>query len=105
MSQKLSLRKVKLMKVRAHIFVSGRVQGVFFRSEVRYKAKKYGVNGWVRNLRNGKVEFLFEGMEDSVKELVEFCRQGSRGAKVTHVEVKWERYAGEFEDFKIKYSF
>ena len=93
------------MKIRAHVFVSGRVQGIFFRTETRHEAKKHGVNGWVRNLRDGKVETVFEGEEEAVKELIEFCRGGPSGARVTHVDVKWESYTGEFKDFQIRYSF
>ena len=93
------------MKARAHVFVSGRVQMVFFRSETRYEAKKRGVKGWVRNLRDGRVEAVFEGEEEAVKELVEFCNRGPSGARVTHLDVKWENHTSEFKDFKIRYSF
>lgn len=93
------------MKVKAHIFVSGRVQGVFFRSETRHEAKKRGVNGWIRNLRDGRVEAVFEGEKEAVKRLIEFCKRGSHGARVTHVDVKWESYTDKFEDFQIRYSF
>jgi len=91
------------MKVRAHVFVSGRVQGVFFRSETRYEARLRGVKGWIRNLPDGRVEAIFEGEEEAVKELIEFCRRGPPGAKVTKVDVKWEDYTGEFRDFEIRY--
>lgn len=93
------------MKVRVHVFVSGRVQAVFFRSETRREARKRGVEGWVRNLRDGRVEAVFEGDEDVVKELIEFCRQGPPSARVTHLDVKWENYTGEFKDFRVRYSF
>ena len=93
------------MKVRAHVFVSGRVQGVFFRSETRYEAKKHGVTGWVRNLPDGRVEAVFEGEEEAVKKLVDFCKHGPSGARVTGIDVKWEAYKGEFKDFKIRYGF
>jgi acylphosphatase len=99
------MHKVNHMKVRAHIVVSGRVQGVFFRSETKHEAKKHGVKGWVRNLRDNRVEAVFEGDEKTVKELIEFCRRGSRGARVTRVDVKWESHTGEFKDFQIRYSF
>jgi acylphosphatase len=93
------------MKVRAHVFVSGRVQGIFFRSETRHEAKKHGVQGWVRNLRDGRVEAVFEGEKEAVKQLIEFCRRGPPGARITYVNVKWETYTGKFKDFKIRYSF
>lgn len=93
------------MEVRAHIIVSGRVQGVFFRTETKHEAKKHGVKGWVRNLRDGEVEALFEGDKEAVKELIEFCKRGPSGARVTHVDVKWGSYTGEFKDFQIRYSF
>ena len=93
------------MKVRAHVLVSGRVQGVFFRSETEYEAVKRNVCGWVRNLPDGRVEAVFEGEKEAVEELVEFCRRGPRGARVSNVEVQWEEYAGEFKGFRIKYGY
>ena len=92
------------MKVRAHIFVSGRVQGVFFRVETRYEAMKRNVAGWVRNTSGGRVEAIFEGEREDVKKLIEFCRKGPSGARVTKVDVQWEEYSGEFKDFKIRRS-
>ena len=91
------------MKARAHVFISGRVQGVFFRSETRHEARKHGVSGWVRNLPDDRVEAVFEGEEENVKKLLEFCRRGPPGAKVTNVDVTWESYSGEFRDFEIRY--
>jgi len=93
------------MKVRAHVFISGMVQGVFFRSETRDEAKKLGVKGWVRNLSDGRVEAVFEGEEKSVKELVEFCRRGPPGARVTGVDIIWENYTGEFRNFEVRYGY
>ena len=91
------------MKTRVHIFVSGRVQGVFFRSETSYGAKKYGLSGWVRNLPDDRVEAVFEGEEENVKKLLEFCKRGPPGAKVTGTEVTWESYSGKFRGFEIRY--
>jgi len=93
------------LKVRAHVLVSGRVQGVFFRSETEYEAVKRNLCGWVRNLPDGSVEAVFEGEKEAVEELVEFCRRGPRGARVSNVEVQWEEYAGEFKGFRIKYGY
>jgi acylphosphatase len=93
------------MKVRAHVFVSGMVQGVFFRSETQYEAKKRGVTGWVRNLPDGRVEAVFEGEEEKVKQLINFCKHGPPGARVKGVDVRWENYTGEFKDFEIRYGY
>jgi acylphosphatase len=90
------------MKARAHVFISGRVQGVFFRSQTRHEAKKYGVNGWVRNLPDDRVEAVFEGEEENVRRLVEFCRRGPPAARVARAEVTWECYLGEFRDFETR---
>ena len=92
------------MKVRAHIFVDGRVQGVFFRSKTRFEANNRNVNGWVRNKRNGRVEAVFEGEEDSVKNMIAFCRKGPPGARVIKLDVKWLPYRGEFSEFEIRYD-
>jgi len=89
--------------VRAHLYISGRVQGVFFRYETKAMALKLGVNGWVRNLPNGQVEALVEGEKEKVEKLIEFCRRGPPGAHVTQVDVKWESPTGEFKSFVIKY--
>jgi len=87
------------------VFISGMVQGVFFRSETRDEAKKLGVKGWVRNLSDDRVEAVFEGEEKSVKELIEFCRRGPPGARVTDVDIIWENYTGEFRNFEVRYGY
>jgi acylphosphatase len=91
------------MKIRAHVFVSGRVQGVFFRSKARQEARQHGVTGWARNLPDGRVEAVFEGEEKDVEKLIEFCRKGPIGAMVTRAEVSLEPYTGNFEDFQVKW--
>jgi acylphosphatase len=93
------------MQVRAHVFIFGKVQGVFFRLETRYEAKKREVNGWVRNTSDSKVEAVFEGEEDAVKDLIGFCKKGPIGARVTGLKVIWENFEDEFKDFKIRYTF
>ena len=90
-------------KVRAHAVISGRVQGVFFRLETKHSADGFGVFGWVRNKRDGTVEAVFEGSEKSVMSILEWCKKGPPYAKVTHVDVKWEDYKGEFSSFEITY--
>jgi len=91
------------LNVRAHVYVSGWVQGVFFRSETQEEALRLGLAGWVRNLPDGRVEAVFEGEKERVDKLVEFCRRGPPGARVTKIEVVWESYRGEFRGFRIRY--
>lgn len=92
-----------MVKTRVHIFVSGKVQGVCFRQETKQHAENHGVTGWVRNLPDGRVEAVFEGEEDRVKALVDFCRTGPTGAMVVGVEVNFEGFAGEFKRFEVTY--
>jgi len=91
--------------VRAHVYVSGRVQGVFFRTETQDEAIRRGVTGWVRNLPDGRVEAVFEGEKDTVDRLVEFCKRGPPGARITDIEVAMENYTGEFRGFRIRYDY
>lgn len=90
-------------KKRVHLFISGRVQGVFFRENTRRKAEKIGINGWVRNLDDGRVEAVFEGEEKKVKEMIEWAKKGPIIAKVAQVDIKEEEYKNEFKDFTIRY--
>ena len=91
------------MKARAHVIVSGRVQGIFFRANTREKANECGVTGWVRNTADGKVEAVFEGEKDDVEKLLRFCRKGPPGAVVTEVKIRWGDFRNEFKDFGIRY--
>jgi acylphosphatase len=85
------------------LFISGWVQGVFFRAYVREKANKYGVKGWVRNLRDGRVEALLEGDEEGVRKVIEACKIGPEGAVVKDIQVIEEEYSGKFQNFTIQY--
>jgi len=88
-------------KVREHVFIGGRVQGVFFRQNILIQARSSGVKGWVRNLADGRVEAVFEGVALAVNKVVAYCRYGPKNAEVQKVEVSYEKYSGEFNDFKI----
>jgi acylphosphatase len=92
------------VKVRAHVFVGGRVQGVFFRAQAMERAIRLGISGWVRNLPDGYVEAVFEGEEEPVKLMVEFCRKGPPSAVVTDFNVDWEPFKGEFGNFKVRHT-
>jgi len=91
------------LRVRAHVFVRGFVQGVFFRHETRKAAYHHSVTGWVRNLRDGRVEAVFEGESMDVEAVITFCQRGPPGAFVKNVEVIWEEPTGEFRDFQVRY--
>ena len=90
-------------KVRAHVIIKGRVQGVFFRLETKHAADRYGVFGWVKNQRDGTVATIFEGSKEKVDLVLEWCNHGPPHAIIQHVDVKWEDYQGEFDSFDITY--
>lgn len=81
--------------VRAHVYISGHVQGVFFRATTREQADRLGVAGWVRNLPDGRVEAVLEGPRPAVQACLQWCHHGPPGARVTGVEVEWEAPRGE----------
>lgn len=77
-------------RVRAHVFVSGKVQGVNFRANLRDQARRGQVEGWVRNLPDSRVEAIFEGNRGAVQRLVSWCYSGPTAADVQHVDIEWE---------------
>jgi acylphosphatase len=87
---------------RAHLLISGRVQGVNFRYYTRHQALSYSVEGWVRNLISGEVEAVFEGEGDDVQKMVEWCQEGPPAARVKHVHLDWEVPSGDFDGFHIR---
>jgi len=91
-------------KVRAHILVLGRVQGVFFRENTQRKAKKLGVNGWIKNLSDGKVEAVFEGDKKSVGKIISWAKRGPILARVEGIDIEWQEYIEEFTEFEIRYE-
>ncbi|MCX2819868.1 MAG: acylphosphatase [Methanobacteriota archaeon] len=90
-------------RARAHVHVSGKVQGVYYRATTRDEARERGVTGWVKNLDDGRVEAVFEGDEEAVQEMVEWCHGGSSAARVDDVEVERGEATGEFDGFEIRY--
>lgn len=91
-----------MSKARVHLFISGRVQGVFFRAHTCDEAKKRGLNGWVKNLYDGRVEAVFEGDDGGIQSMISWCRKGPPHAAVTDVSVEGETYRDEFSDFTIR---
>ncbi|MGA9381319.1 MAG: acylphosphatase [Phormidium sp.] len=87
--------------IRAHIVVSGIVQGVGYRYSTYNQAKELGINGWVRNLPDGRVEAVFEGTKAEVDQILRWCHQGSRSAEVKNVTIEYEQPQG-LTSFEIK---
>ena len=84
-----------------HVLIGGEVQGVFFRAQCAREARARGVAGFVRNLADGRVEAAFEGDEDAVDALVQWCHQGTEYAEVESVEVEGEDLKGD-SDFGVR---
>lgn len=91
-------------KKAVHVVISGRVQGVCFRMETQRAAQRYGVNGWVRNKRDGTVEALFEGENRNIDDIVEWCGHGPRLASVTDIQINPIEFTGEYDEFSIRYT-
>jgi acylphosphatase len=89
-NQHLNQPQAKSKLVRAHLFISGKVQGVGYRFSTQDMAVLLKLNGWVRNLRDGRVEAVFEGAKDKVDEMLRWCQQGPPAARVTEIEITYE---------------
>lgn len=89
-------------KVRVHLRIEGRVQGVFFRACTQQEAIRLGLRGWVRNCPDGSVEVMAEGTSKKIEDLIGWCHQGPPGAHVHNVRLQWEDHKIEFPDFRIK---
>jgi acylphosphatase len=90
-------------KHRVHLFIKGKVQGVFFRQAMKVTAKKNHVAGWVKNLKDGRVEAVIEGEDLDVGNVVEWCHAGPANARVEDVVIRNEKYKEEFEKFEVLY--
>jgi acylphosphatase len=87
---------------RVRIYISGLVQGVFYRANVQIEAQRLKVTGYVRNLLDGRVEAVIEGEDICVNKMIQWCEVGPKYARVDKVEVVNEQYRGEFNDFFIR---
>ena len=87
---------------RAHVRISGQVQGVFFRDSTREKAQELNLEGWVKNLPDGSVEALFEGPSDKVREMIRWCEEGPRHASVENVDTDFESAGGDLSGFEVR---
>ncbi|PXF60192.1 MAG: acylphosphatase [Deltaproteobacteria bacterium] len=88
---------------RVHAFVSGQVQGVFFRANTRAEAKRLGLKGWVKNLPGGRVELVAEGPSWAVNELISWCHKGPAYSRVDKVEFYAETPRGKYDEFSVRF--
>jgi acylphosphatase len=88
---------------RAHLWISDRVQGVFFRAHAQEEAVRLGLSGWVKNLPDGRLETLFEGDDAAVDKMIDWCHYGHPPAEVASVKIEWGKPVGEFSGFDIVY--
>jgi len=91
-------------EVRLRVVVTGTVQGVFFRATTESTARQLSLKGWVRNMRDGSVEAVFEGSKEDAEKMLSWCHHGPPGARVVSVEESWEKPTGEYSDFTIRYT-
>jgi acylphosphatase len=91
------------MKKKVYIIIYGKVQGVWFRLNTKNKADELGICGWVKNTEDGKVEAVFEGDENKITEIIEWCSKGPSKARVSKIEIFKKNYAKEYDDFSIIY--
>ena len=92
-----------MVQKRIHIFVTGRVQGVFFRQSTKVMAIKNNVKGWVRNLDDGRVEIVAEGETQDIDNLAHWCKTGPANSRVDEFELSEENISDEFENFEVRY--
>ena len=92
-----------MVQKRIHIFVTGRVQGVFFRQSTRVMAIKNNVNGWVCNLDDGRVEIVAEGETQNIDNLITWCKTGPANSRVDEFELSEEHSTTELKFFEVRY--
>ena len=94
---------VSISQQRVRLLVSGNVQGVFFRQALKVVAKKNNVSGWVRNLKDGRVEAVLEGDSKSTNSVIEWTRVGPANSRVDDIKVINEEFENEFLTFDVLY--
>ena len=92
-----------MVQKRIHIFVTGRVQGVFFRQSTKVMAIKNNAKGWVRNLDDGRVEIVAQGETQDIDNLAHWCKTGPANSRVDEFELSEENVTDEFENFEVRY--
>ena len=87
--------------ITVHLIISGKVQGVYFRKHTQDISLQNNVYGWVKNLLNGDVECVLEGLKSNVDKVMMWCHQGPPGSHVDNVKIQYEAFIGNFNDFDI----
>ena len=87
----------------AHVFIEGRVQGVGFRHFAQVNAEEIGIYGWVKNLPDGRVEAVFAGPMDHIREMVNRCEQGPGASRVDNLDVEVEEADEDYDSFEVRY--
>ena len=87
--------------MQAHIFVSGHVQGVWYRKFVKKNSEKFGLTGWVRNLEDNRVEAVLQGRTHDIEKMIDLCKDGPSFAEVKNVAVAWEEVEDKYDEMMI----
>ncbi len=90
---------------RAHVFYSGRVQGVGFRYTAESIAHRVGLTGWVKNLRDGRVELICEGPKEKIETLFSEIQGGAMGRYIKKIDCLWEEPTNEYKDFRVEFCY
>ncbi len=88
------------MKKSLRLYITGTVQGVFFRAFVKENAERYDVKGFTRNLEDGRIEVFLEGDSENVNKMIELCKKGPRHSRIKNIEIKPEKFQ-DFKTFKV----
>ena len=89
------------MDKRVHVVVSGKVQGIFFRSNIKNLADNLGIKGYVKNVENDKLEAVFEGTNEAIEKMLEFCKEGPEEAEISAIVTEEEQLKNEFINFSV----
>ena len=98
-------KKIQPVTCCAHVFYSGRVQGIGFRHEAESIAHRLGLTGWVKNLTDGRVELLCEGPKEKIETLLSEIREGPLGRHIKKVDHVWEDPTQSYEDFRVEFCY
>ncbi len=88
------------MKKAVRIYITGTVQGIFFRAFVKENAERYDLKGFVRNLEDGRVEAFLEGNSEDLDKMIELCKKGPKHSQIRNIEIRTEKFQ-DFKNFKI----